>query len=43
MKGCDTEQTRLICYSGAGFGPELAARAAGDPSIQLVGLDKLYG
>ena len=41
-KGYDTEQTRLTCYSGAHFDAELADRAAGDPSIQLIGLDELY-
>jgi len=43
VKGYDTEQTRLTCYSGAGFDPELVDRAAGDPLIQLVGLQELYG
>ena len=43
VKGYDTEQTRLTCYSGAGFDSELADRAAGDPLIQLVGLEELYG
>ena len=42
VKGYDTEQTRLTCYSGAHFDSELADRAAGDPSIQLIGLDELY-
>jgi hypothetical protein len=42
VKGYDTEQTRLTCYSGARFDPELADRAAGDPLIQLVGLEDLY-
>jgi len=42
VKGYDTEQTRLTCYSGARFDPELADRAAGDPLIQLVGLEELY-
>ena len=43
MKGYDTEQTRLTCYSGAGLDSELADRAAGDPLIRLVGLEELYG
>ena len=43
VKGYDMEQTRLTCYSGAHFDSELADRAAGDPSIRLVGLDELYG
>src|SRR5262249_31729746 len=38
VKGYDTEQTRLTCYSGAHFDSELADRAAGEPSIQLIGL-----
>jgi uncharacterized protein len=42
VKGYDTEQTRLTCYSAARFDPELADRAAGDPLIQLVGLEDLY-
>ena len=42
VKEYDTEQTRLTCYSGARFEPELADRAAGDPLIQLVGLEDLY-
>ena len=41
-KGYGTEQTRLTCYSGARFDSELADRAAGDPLIQLVGLEDLY-
>jgi hypothetical protein len=43
VKGYDTEQTRLTCYSGARFDPELVDRAAGDRLIQLVGLEELYG
>jgi uncharacterized protein len=43
VKGYDTEQTRLTCYGGAHFDPELANRASGDPSIQLIGLGELYG
>jgi hypothetical protein len=42
VKGYDTTGARLTCYSGAGFDSELADRAAGDPLIQLVGLEELY-
>ena len=42
VKGYDTKQTRLTCYSGARFDSELVDRAAGDPMIQLVGLEELY-
>ena len=42
VKGYETEQTRLTCYSGTRFDAELADRAAGDPRIQLVGLKELY-
>jgi len=42
VKGYDTTGARLICYSGAGFDAQLADRAAGDPLIQLVGLEELY-
>ena len=42
MKGYDTTGARLTCYSGAGFDAELVDRAAGDPLIQLVGLEELY-
>ena len=42
VKGYDTEQTRLTCYSGARFDPELADRAAGDPLIRLVSLEGVY-
>jgi hypothetical protein len=42
VKGYDTEQTRLTCYSGTRLDSELADRAVGDPLIQLVGLDELY-
>ena len=43
VKGYDTEQTRLTCYSGARFDSELVDRVAGDPLILLVGLEELYG
>jgi hypothetical protein len=42
VKGYDTEQTRLTCYSGARFDSELADRAAGYPLIQLLSLEELY-
>jgi len=32
----------LTCYSGARFDSELADRGAGDPLIQLVGLEEFY-
>jgi hypothetical protein len=35
VKGYETEQTRLTCYSAARFDSELADRAAGDPLIRL--------
>jgi uncharacterized protein len=40
VKGLDTRDTVLTCYSGAGFGRELQAAAGHD--IHLVGLDRLY-
>jgi uncharacterized protein len=43
VKGYDTSATRLTCYSGAAFDPELRDVAAADPLVQLVGLDALYG
>jgi AAA+ ATPase superfamily predicted ATPase len=33
---------RLFLFSGAGFSDALIQRAAADPSIQLIGLDRLY-
>lgn len=33
---------RLFLFSGAGFSDTLTARAAKDPAIQLIGLDRLY-
>jgi AAA+ ATPase superfamily predicted ATPase len=33
---------RLLCFSGAGFTDELRTIAAADPTVQLVGLDRLY-
>ena len=40
VKGFDTRDTVLTCYSGAGFSPGL--RSAKDGDIQLAGLDQLY-
>jgi hypothetical protein len=40
VKGFDTRDTVLSCYSGAGFGPDLQAVQGGD--IRLIGLDQLY-
>jgi uncharacterized protein len=40
IKGFDTRDTLLSCYSGAGFDPELSAARDGD--MHLVGLDQLY-
>jgi hypothetical protein len=33
---------RLLLFGGAGFSDALADRAAADPSVQLIGLDRLY-
>ena len=40
VKGFDTRDTVLTCYSGAGFDREL--QAGHHPGIRLVGLDELY-
>ena len=40
VRGFDTRDTVLTCYSGAGFDRELQASQRRD--IQLVGLDQLY-
>jgi hypothetical protein len=40
VKGFDTRDTVLTCYSGAGFDRELQADQRHD--IRLVGLDQLY-
>ena len=40
VKGFDTRDTLLACYSGAGFSQEL--QAAPSPDIRLFGLDQLY-
>lgn len=42
VKGYDVGGTKLACYSGAGFDPELTDLAAHDPAILLVGLEMLY-
>jgi uncharacterized protein len=36
------EDARLFLFSGTGFSAGLAERAAHDPSVQLIGLDRLY-
>ena len=41
IKGFDTGDTLLSCYSGADFDPGLVAARGGD--IHLVGLDEIYG
>jgi hypothetical protein len=43
VKGYDMSDTRLTCYSGAGFDPELSNAARDDAGVQLIGLDALYG
>lgn len=43
MKGYDTRDTVLACYSGAGFEESLRAEARKDPRVLLVDLDMLYG
>jgi AAA+ ATPase superfamily predicted ATPase len=40
VKGFDTGDTVLACYSGAGFDREL--KAAERPGIRLIGLDQIY-
>ena len=40
VKGFDTTDTTLACFSSAGFSPELRAAQAAD--IRLIGLDQLY-
>jgi uncharacterized protein len=40
VKGFDTRDTVLACYSGAGFTPDLRARAG---NVALISLDQLYG
>lgn len=41
-RGYDTSGTRLACYSGTGFSPDLIA-AARRGEVQLIDLDRLYG
>jgi hypothetical protein len=36
------DDARLLLFSGAGFSDALVARAERDPSVQLIGLDRLY-
>jgi uncharacterized protein len=43
VKGYDTTATRLTCYSGAGFDPDLGQAAQHDARVQLFGLAELYG
>jgi uncharacterized protein len=40
VKGFDTRDTVLSCYSGAGFSGDL--KTAQDPGIRLIGLDQIY-
>jgi hypothetical protein len=42
VKGHNTTETVLACYSGAGFTGDLRTAAAADPRIILVGLDRIY-
>lgn len=42
LKGYDTTETILTCFSGAGFTAELRAAATRDSSVRLVDLDQLY-
>jgi hypothetical protein len=36
------EAARLLLFSGTGFSDTLVKRAEDDPTIQLVGLERLY-
>jgi hypothetical protein len=38
----DAEQTRLLCFSGAGFTPELLNLAERDSEVGLIDLHRLY-
>lgn len=40
--GPGAQHARLLLFSGAGFSDALAQRAATDPAVQLIGLDRLY-
>lgn len=42
IKGYDTADTMLVCYSGAGFDPALQA-AGRSSDVLLVDLDRIYG
>ncbi|MEU6431071.1 hypothetical protein ABZ860_34660 [Microbispora sp. NPDC046973] len=39
----DTTGTRLICFSGTGFGDRALAQEAASPDVHLIGLPALYG
>lgn len=41
-RGTATEDTRLQCFSGAGFTDALRNLAESDPTIQLIDIDRLY-
>jgi hypothetical protein len=43
VRGYDTRDTALACYSGAGFDAGLHDAARSDHNIKLIGLDDLYG
>jgi hypothetical protein len=40
--GPGAQDARLFLFGGAGFSDALTQRAATDPSVQLIGLDRLY-
>ncbi|WP_223837696.1 AAA family ATPase [Streptomyces venezuelae] len=40
--GTATDSTRLQCFSGAGFTDDLHRLADKDPTVQLIGIDRLY-
>jgi hypothetical protein len=40
--GPGAHDARLLLFSGAGFSDTLIQKAATDPSVQLIGLDRLY-
>ncbi|WP_176930134.1 hypothetical protein [Actinacidiphila guanduensis] len=42
MNRYDTTNTRLMCFSGAGFNDKAHAAAA-DPAVRLIDLATLYG
>jgi uncharacterized protein len=41
--GIRAKRARLLCFSGQGFSSDLEQQAKRDPSVQLIGLDRLYG